>query len=764
MVARWHARIRKFRAVLRFRGWVATALCLAGAFAALPAVASAAGRCGDPAARPWCDASLPADQRAGLLLAELTPEERISLLGGDERFGVAGAEDTHTGTSTGVERLGLPTIYFSDGPVGPRSGQATALPTPLALAATFDPRMAAMHGGVIADEVRHKGNDVVFAPTIETLRTPLAGRSFENYGEDPYLSSRLAVAWIRAAQELGVIASVKHYVPNSQEGTGPFADQARPGVIIQALGTYATEGNRMQVNANVDERTMREIYLPQFEAAVKQGNAGSVMCAYNKLNGPYACESEEILERILRDDWGFDGFVLADYNAVHDAGASLRNGLDFEPWPGIVYGSTSVQAALASGGATMDDVDERIGNYLRTLFAYGAFDREAFAADEAAIDVAAHSRAARKIEQSAITLLRNDGLLPLDAKELDSIAVIGPGANRYVTGGGSSEIKPFSFTTPLDAITRRAGPGVEVRHSTGEDPAEAAELAASSDVAVVLAPDFETEGVDRRCLELECPPVYGDLDGLIESVAAANPRTAVVLETGAPVLTPWRGAVGALLEAWYPGAEGGSAIARVLFGDVDPGGRLPATFPDSEADLPTAGNPKAYPGVDNQLDYPEGVFVGYRHYDENGIRPAFPFGHGLSYTRFRFSDLTVEPGRGRKLAVARVRVENTGDRRGVAVPQLYVGLPDSERIPQPPAQLKGTAKLSLGPGASSVVSFPLRRRDLSYWDPEAHRWRIAAGCHRLLAGRSSRRLPLRAELEVGGADCGRGAVPVKAQP
>ena len=717
-----------------------------------PATAAAAGRCGAAATRPWCDTSLAPNKRAGLLLRQLTGEERISLLAGDDLGGVAGGEGTHTGTSDGIPRLGLPTIYFSDGPAGPRAGQATALPIPLALAATWSPRLARTHAAVVGDEVRNKGNDVVFAPTVETQRIPLAGRSFESYGEDPLLSSRLAVAWIRSVQSQGLIATVKHFAPNSQEGTGPLADLATPGMTLQALGLYATEGNRMFVNANIDERALREIYLPQFEAAVKRGRAGAVMCAYNKLAGEYSCENEQLLERILRDDWGFRGFTIADYNGGHDTGKSLRNGLDFEPWPGVIYSPTLVHLALLAG-ATMADVDRHVRAYLRTLFAYGALDRPPYADDEAAIDKRAHARAARRIEESAITLLRNRGLLPLRRKRLDRLAVIGAGADTYVTGGGSSEIDPFSFTTPLQAITRRAGKRVEVVHDTGDDPAAAAALAASSDVAIVLTPDFETEGVDRRCLSLDCPPVYGDEDALISAVAAANPRTVVVLETGAPVLTPWRGQVAALLEAWYPGSSGGAAIARVLFGDVDPGGRLPATFPRSEADLPTAGDAEAYPGVANELHYKEGVFVGYRWYDQHRLRPAYPFGHGLSYTRFRFSQLAVER-RGRRLAVS-FSIRNTGDRPGIAVPQLYLGLPSpSANVLQPPRQLKGFRRLRLLPGERRRVTLKVGRRGLSYWEVGADRWRVAAGCYRVVVGSSSRRLRLRSSIGIR-ARCGR---------
>jgi beta-glucosidase len=536
-------------------------------------------------------------------------------------------------------------------------------------------------------------------------------------------------------------------------------------MTLQALGLYATEGSRMRVSVRVEDRALRELYLAPFEAAVREARVGTVMCAYNKLRGTYACENRALLEKILRDDWGFRGFTVADYAGAHSTERSLTSGLDFEPWPGFTYSPALVNAALLNGGVvggvTRADIDLHVFRYLRTLFAHGALDRPAFPADESRIDRERHAAVARKIAERGTVLLRNSGhILPLRPDRLRSIAVIGPGATQYITGGGSSEIDPYSFTTPLEAIERRAGPGVEVRHDAGEDPAAAAELARSSDVAIVFAPDFETEGVDRACLSLECPPVYGDLDGLIEAVAAANRRTVVVLETGAPVLTPWRGRVAALIEAWYPGSRAGAAIARVLFGDVDASGRLPATFPAAEGDIPTAGDPAAYPGVGNVAIFSEGILTGYRHYDERRIEPAFPFGHGLSYTRMRFGGLRVRrvpsgagkaiPGRGAPLARVSARIENVGSRQGVAVPQLYVGLPSRSWAAQPPRQFRGSRRLALAPGDARRIAFTLYRRDLSAWDQQRHRWRLVRGCHRISIGKSSRRLPASARLALGG--------------
>jgi beta-glucosidase len=713
---------------------------LAAGVVLLPAAAHAAGRCG---AYPWCDTSLSPDTRAVMLAQALTPSEKIGLLAGDDVTGVCACyAGSHTGTADGVARLDVPRVLFTDGPVGVRQGQTTALPIPMALAATFDRRLAVAHGAVVGDEARHKGNDVVFGPTVNIMRTPLGGRTYEAYGEDPFLDAQMAVGWIRGLQGQGVIADVKHFAANNQEGASPLAGISAPG---QPIGPPATEGNRMLVDEHVDERTLREIYLQQFEAAIKQGHAGTVMCAYNKVNGTYACENDWLIHQVLEKEWGFPGMVLADYGAAHDAGPSLRGGLDFEPWPGLAYGPLQVNLALATGQATQAQVDEHVRRYLRTLFAFGVFDRQAYVDDDARIAKAAHAQIAQGIEESAITLLENRRqTLPLSAPK--KIAVIGAPATTFVTGGGSGNVKPFAFHDPLTAIRARAH-GSKLVYDDGSDAARAAADAKAADVAIVFAADYDSEGTDRSCLTLECPNVYGDQDGLIERVAAAQPNTVVVLETGGPVLTPWRDKVAALLEAWYPGESGGSAIARVLFGDTDPGGRLPATFPRSEADLPTAGDPEAYPGVGEVETYKEGLLVGYRFYDAKNKAPAYAFGFGRSYTRFRYSRLALRR-RGNSVRVA-LTVRNVGGRAGWAVPQVYVAMPAAAG--EPPRQLKGFVKLRLDRGEAQRVQLQLGARAYSRWDGG---WKITPGCYTVLAGSNSRALPLARRIALAGGTCG----------
>jgi beta-glucosidase len=485
---------------------------------------------------------------------------------------------------------------------------------------------------------------------------------------------------------------------------------------------------------------------------VKSAHVGTAMCAYNLVNGTYNCENGPLLNAILKHEWGFPGFVLSDYGASHDTVSSLQNGLDFEPWPGVAYAPAPVTAALDSGLVTQAEIDEHVARILRTLFAFGVFDRPAYVEDEAQIDKSAHAATAQLLAEGSITLLKNRGsLLPLNPAHLKSIAVIGKVANSFLTGGGSSAVTPYSSVTPLQGIEERAGPGVQVTYNDGSEPASAAALAKASDVAIVVAANYETEGADLNCLTLECPNAYGNQDAVIQQVAQANPRTTVVLETGGPVLTPWRGQVSGLLDAWYPGERGGAAIAHVLFGDVNPSGRLPVTFPQAEADEPTAGDAEAYPGVANSETYKEGVLVGYRWFDARGLQRAFPFGFGLSYTTFAYRNLRISSTR--TGATVSAEVTNTGTRSGAAVAQLYLGLPSLPGVQQPPRQLKGFQKLALAPGQTVHASFPLDAHSLAYWDTQASGWRVAPGCDAVMVGASSSELPLTSVLAVNGASC-----------
>ncbi len=468
-------------------------LACAGAFQAAPQAGAdtAPAPCPAESAHPWCNRALSPDQRALLFQQAMTQDEEITLVGG-----AGNAANGHTGATFAIPRLGLRQITFTDGPVGPRQGPATAMPIPMALAATFSPDLAYGYGKEVGTEARDKGNDFVFGPTVNIMRTPEGGRTYEAFGEDTYLDAQTTVAWVKGAQAAGVIATTKHFVANNQEGQGGV-----PPVT-------AVNGGRQVVDANVAERTLREVYFPQFEAAVKQGNTGAIMCSYNKVNGVYACENPHTLLQVLRGQWGFKGMIVADYGASKDTAGNLNNGLDFVPNEGQAdqsYNPQLIQAALLSGQVSRATLDERVRWILRPLFAYGVFDRPGYTNSDSQIPVAADQSTAEQTEERAITLLKNDGILPLKPG-ITKIAVIGPYANLFVTGGGSGQVTPRAVVTALQGITARAGRSVTVTYADGHDQAAAAAAAKAADVAVVVVGDVQSEGLDRSCIDLNCSP------------------------------------------------------------------------------------------------------------------------------------------------------------------------------------------------------------------------------------------------------------------
>ncbi|HEX6389462.1 MAG TPA: glycoside hydrolase family 3 C-terminal domain-containing protein [Solirubrobacteraceae bacterium] len=708
--------------------------------------AHGAAPCPNAQTAPWCDSSQSADVRAARLVSAMTLDEKLAMLAGT-------AADGHTGATAAIPRLGVPKSYNTDGPVGVRQGAATALPAPIAEAATFDVLMARLHGETIGNEARAKGNDIVLAPTVNMMRTPQNGRTFESFGEDPFLVSRIGVGWIEGAQSQGVMATVKHYAANNQEGSDPT------GLLSSArlpLG-LGMDNPRYLQNSVVDERTLREVYLPQFEAAVKEAGVGAVMCSYNRVNGDWACANRHLLQEVLIREWGFKGIVMSDWIfATHtwETAKHLLNGMDVEMPLANAYLPLLVRTALATGAVSRGVVDEHVRRILRSLFAFGFFDRAAYRNDDTQIDWGKHAAASQRIAESSITLLRNrDRLLPLDASKLKSIAVLGPQATKFVTGGGSGNVNPPATISALNGIKARAGEGVAVSYEDGSDLGRAAAAAKAADVAIVVAGDYQTEGADKSCLTLSCPDPGVDQDALIAAVAAAQPRTVVVLETGGPVLTPWRDSVGALVEAWYPGDHGGAAVARVLFGDVDPGGRLPVTFPRRASDEQVAGDRAKYPGtIAQDTFYKEGIFNGYRWFDARGIEPAFEFGAGMSYTTFGFGKLAVRAVDGGG-AVADITAVNTGSRAGVVVPQLYLAVPPGDGVPQPPLKLAAFGKASVAPGAKHRFKLRIAPRALQHWDVEERTWATTPGCYGVVVGYSSRVVARRVTVAVGGASC-----------
>lgn len=626
----------------------------------------------------------------------------------------------------GISSLGIPLLNITNGPAGATNGgpghqgPATALPAPISLAATWDVNLANLYGTVVGSEAKALANGFVEGPDINIARVPQNGRTFEAYGEDPYLVGQMAVANIKGIQSQGVIAESKHFAANSQET------------------------NRATINEIIDERTLREIYLPAFEAAVKQGNVGAVMCAYNQVNGVYMCENDSLLNQILKQDWGFHGFVTSDFGATHSTVASANAGLDLEMPTGVYFGS-ALQSAVTAGQVAQTVIDDHLIRRFTTMMKLGVFNNPP---GTSTMYSQRDGIIAQQIAVAGMVLLQNNGaILPLNVGDLHKIAVIGPYAGAAKTGGGgSSMVTPVYTVAPVKGIQDRVGSSVTVSYNDGSTTSTAVSLAQASDVAIVMVGDNETEGSDDSI------SLSGNQDSLVQAIVAANPKTIVVLKSGTAILMPWASSVPAILEAWYPGEEDGNAVAAVLFGDVSPSGKLPLTFPANLSDLP-AKTTAQYPGVNGVATYSEGIFVGYRHYDENSITPLFPFGFGLSYTDFSFQNLAINPSSftlsnnpGQTVTVS-LSVTNTGAVAGAEVVQLYVGIP-STAVPEPPKWLKGFQKVSLTPGQTGQVQLTLDERSFSYWDVTSRRWVVVPGTYKIMVGSSSRDIRMQGQISV----------------
>ncbi len=857
---------------------------------------------------PWMKTSLSPHERADLLLAQMTLEEKIEMVHGElpAPYGFYNAP---------IPRPGIPALTMADGPAGIRvarqdvnEGKATALPAPIGLAATWDLMAAKQYGDLLGHEAWATGHNVVLGPELDIARIPVFGRLFESLGEDPWLSGQMAVRYIQGIQGHPVVATAKHYNVNTQEE------------------------NRFEADAQLDERTLQEIYTPAFEAAVKDGQVGSVMGAFNKVNGIYSCEHRHLLTDILKQQSGFQGWVMSDYEAAHSTVEAANAGLDQE-MPNEIFFSDRLMEAIQTGQVSVTTLDDKVHRILRTMFALGLFDRPV---QITPLPVQEHGRLAREIAGKGIVLLKNaDGLLPLASHEMRSVAVIGADTDNNIAGGGSSVVQPTYVVSILEGIRRRASEGVRAESAAGVDPAsaadllpgppavpssvltptdfgseihglhaeywtnarfegeptlvridrqvalnlgffnysnfnasslttppeltnaisvrwtggitvpttgdytlslthlgtarlyldgqllidnpgitletrsvtmylvagqphalrieyaadrpeqhtplpgeastagmigskvrlgwqhpadaippamqEAAALAARLDVAVVVVRDYRNEHADLPSLTLS-----NEQDLLIQVVAAANPRTIVVLATGGPVLIPWLDQVPAVLESWYGGQEQGNALADILFGDVTPSGKLPVTFPRSDHDTPVSG-PEQYAGRDGLVAlYSEGLGVGYRGYDQLEIEPLFPFGYGLSYTSFAYAQLQVEPDTtdGTGLIQVRFTVSNTGARVGAEVAQIYLGLPASTS--EPPRRLVGWAKVELEPGETEEITVTLdpnaTLHPLSYWNVNTNGWETASGDYQVYVGASSRDLRLTDTLRVHRAE------------
>ena len=719
-----------------------------------------------PASAPYKDASLPAEKRVADLLSRMTLEEKATMLSGSGWM-----------ESAPIERLGIPAIKMADGPLGVRSWAgssaitgvrgakqhvfSTSFPAGVAMAATWDPELVRREGQAIGQEVKALGRDMILGPTVNINRVPLWGRNFEGYGEDPYLSARLGVAYVNGVQSEGVIPSVKHFDANNQEF------------------------ERHRIDEQIDARTLHEIYLPAFKAAVQEADAWSVMSAYNKVNGVQCAESKELLTDILKNEFGFKGFVVSDWGSTYSTAATVNAGMDLEmpggqpmkDWSTLPnfkevgngagwLTADKVLAEVKAGHISEATLDDNVGRILRAIFLSGIYDHPHMGGGE--VNTPAQAAVALQAATESIVLLKNSAsLLPLDAKKIHSIAVIGPNAAVARTGGGgSSLVQPKYAIAPLEGIQKRAGSGVEVKFALGvgmdgENPAqdtpeararllkEAVDAAAHADVAVVVVGRYEK--IEREDFDVKTMDLPAGQNELIEAVEQANPRAIVVLNTGDPVtMTRWIDKTPALLDMWYGGQEAGTALASILFGDANPSGKLPVSLPKEWKDTPAYGN---YPGVNLKVNYAEGIYVGYRYYDTKNVEPLFPFGFGLSYTTFEYSNLkVVRRGNGINFdpaydVLVSLKVHNTGTRAGAEVVQLYVHDGHSQ-IDRPVHELKRFQRVELQPGETKIVNFLLDRAALSYWSPEKKDWVAEPGTFEIQVGASSRDIRLKAPLEL----------------
>src|ERR1700677_4902537 len=711
--------------------------------------------------QPWMNTGLTPDERASLVLRQMTLDEKISLLHGTGLEGLspmsplAVKSNGGAGYVVGIPHLGIPGIQMSDAAYGVRqSGEngrySTALPNNLASAASWDPDAAYEYGALIARELRDQGYNMSLGGGVNLTREPRDGRTFEYLGEDPILAGTLVGQVMKAEQAEHVIGDIKHYTMNDQES------------------------GRNAVNVNIDKRSMRESDLLAFEIGLRGSDAAAVMCAYNRVNGDYSCENEYLLTDVLKKDWNFKGFVVSDWQGTHSTAKASAAGLDHEE-PGEIFYGDAMKEAVESGAVPMSQLDDHVHRILRSMFLSLVIDDPP---QKGVVDVERDLDIAQRIEEQSIVLLRNEhGQLPLDGSRVASIAVIGAHADvGMISGGGSAQVdppggnaimppgkgatiwqKPVWFpTSPLKALQTKL-PNANIDFDPGTDPESAANLAKGADLVIVFAYQWLSEDMDVPSLSLP-----NNQDALIEQVAAANPHTIVVLETGTAVTMPWIDKVAGVVEAWYAGSSGHKALANVLVGDVNPAGKLPLSFPKSEADLPHPDAPRmpsqsqrAGDVADNgaptasvsahtgyAVRYDEGPEVGYKWYEAQNKKPLFPFGFGLSYTTYAYSGLSVDS----TARTARFTVKNTGKRTGTEIAQVYGRLPKGSD--ESFKRLVGWKRITLAPGESQTVTVAIDDRVLKTFDEEKNAWKLPAGEYQVLAGSSSDNTPLTTSLVV----------------
>lgn len=682
------------------------------------------------------------------LLAKMTLAEKVHILHGD-----------HLYSFPGIERLGIPPFFPSDGPCSVRpeltdGGEyvntnntkdcATALPTLSAVAATWDPAICYLFGNTLSSEVRARGKDMTLGPGVNIMRTPLCGRTFEYMGEDPFLTSKLCVPLIKGIQSNDIGACVKHFAMNNQEL------------------------NRFDVNVKVDERTMREIYLPSFEAAVKQGDSWSIMGAYNKVNNNWCCENPFLLQTILRDEWGFKGLVVSDWGAIHDMKRAALAGCDIETDRGSHY--VNLEKAVMNNELSEEVVNIKVRRLLTYFCKIKKIGPDSENRKKGSINTQEHQLAAKKIAAESIVLLKNsENVLPLEKSSLKKILVIGRNADvKLCVGittsggcnlnlaGGSGEAKPLYEVTPLEGLKKALGANAEIKYINPSDYSSERALSSASKnfynpefITMVKSMDAvliftgnshaeEQEGSDRLTLNLPAGQ-----DEMVNALVGLNPKTVVINQSGAPVAMPWIEKTNTVIQYWFSGQEGGNALAEVLFGTVNPSGKLPCTFPQKLEDVSCHAT-KSY--VDNEEHYSDGVLVGYRWFDTKNIQPLFPFGHGLSYTQFEYGKLTMkEEMKSTDILTVKIPVTNIGKREGAEVVQLYIH-EENPVLLRPEQELKGFSKIFLKPGETKIVEIQLSARDFSYWSVEEKGWKASDGKFEIRIGSSSRDIRTKGEV------------------
>lgn len=669
-------------------------------------------------------------------VSKMTLEEKVGMIHASSSF-----------TSGGVPRLGIPELVTSDGPHGVRmehgrdwrtdndhvDDSATYLPTGVCLASTWNPALGYAYGTVLGSEANARGKDVILGPGINIIRSPLNGRNFEYESEDPYLVSKMAVGYIKGVQDQDVSACVKHFLANNQETL------------------------RTQINVIMSERALREIYLPGFKAAVEQGGVYSVMGAYNKFRGEWCTENAYLVNNILKGEFGFKGILMSDWGAVHHTAEALWNGTDLEMGSdllGLPYNkflmADTVVALVKKGVIDPQTIDDKVRRILYVLYKIHKFGNR----KPGAFSTKAHFATARKVAEEGIVLLKNNSILPLDKSAVKTIAVIGANAARPQSeGGGSSQVRTRYEITALQGIEKIAGNSIHISYSPGysitrnatADPAlidSAVEAAKKADIAIIVGGwthgynnyawndnAYDAEGVDKPDMTMP----FGQ-DRLIAAVVKANPRTVVVLMGGGPVdMTRWINDVPAVVQAWYAGSEGGTALAEILFGLVNPSGKLPMTFPKTLTESPALALGQ-FPGDSTTVEYDDDIFVGYRYFDTWKIKPQFAFGHGLSYTTFRYSKVNVTTNG--PTAVVSLNLTNTGRTAGAEVVQVYVKQ-NHCTLRRPEKELKGFEKVFLQPGESRNVTITLQKDAFQYYNDLKHAWTLDPGMFTILCGSAS---------------------------